>query len=181
MKRIWSPWRLEYILEHKAEGCVFCVDGSPADDRRLLVLHRGAESYVMMNRYPYNNGHLMVIPYAHVDRPTQLTPSAQAELMHHVNTCLAVLDVSMHPDGYNVGMNLGTSAGAGIEDHLHMHVVPRWAGDTNFMPVLGETRVIIESLRQTYDRLRPLFETYEDAADPRSSPDKPGDAQEPEH
>lgn len=179
MKRIWSPWRLEYVLEDKAEGCVFCVDSSPDDDRSLLVLHRGAQFFVMMNRYPYNNGHLMVIPYAHVDRPTQLTSSAQVDLLHLVNMCLEVLEESMHPDGYNIGMNLGTAAGAGIKDHLHMHVVPRWAGDTNFMPVLGETRVIIESLEQTYDRLRPLFDAYEDRADVESSLERAGVPQKP--
>ena len=161
MKRIWSPWRLEYILRDKVEDCVFCVDDSLDDDRALLVLYRGQRFYVMMNRYPYNNGHLMVIPYAHVDRPTRLPTDAQSELMQYVNMCVEVLDEAMQPDGYNVGMNLGTSAGAGIKDHLHMHIVPRWAGDTNFMPVLSETRVIIESLEQTYLRLRPLFDAYD--------------------
>lgn len=158
MNRIWSPWRMEYILDDKPEGCIFCTKPQEQDDIGNLILHRGEHCYVMLNRYPYNNGHLMVIPYRHVDTPRDLSPEALAEMMALVNTSLEVLEETMHPDGYNVGMNLGASAGAGIKDHVHMHVVPRWTGDTSFMPVIGDTRVIVESLRACYDKLKPCFD-----------------------
>ena len=159
MKRIWSPWRMEYIAGEKVDGCIFC--GKPLEDHDSdnLILLRGAHCFVMMNRYPYTNGHLMVVPYAHVASPTGLAPEVLAEMMNLVNVGLEVLSESMHPDGFNVGMNLGASAGAGIADHAHMHIVPRWTGDTNFMPVLGETRVIVESLNARYEKLRPLFDS----------------------
>ncbi|MBM3188116.1 MAG: HIT domain-containing protein [Chloroflexi bacterium] len=157
MKRIWSPWRMQYILEEKPSGCVFCVKPAEQDDPENLILLRGQHCYVMMNRYPYNNGHLMVIPYEHVDLPTKLCPAAQLELMTQTGLCIEVLQDAMHPDGFNVGMNLGASAGAGIKDHVHIHVVPRWTGDTNFMPVLGDTRVIVEGLQESYAKLRPRF------------------------
>jgi ATP adenylyltransferase len=158
MKRIWSPWRLDYILGEKKGGCVFCDKPLVHEDPDNLILMRGHHSFIMMNRYPYNNGHLMVIPYAHVDSPAQLGPEALLEMMQQVNMCLEVLGEAMHPDGFNVGMNLGKPAGAGIKDHVHMHVVPRWTGDTNFMPVIGETHVIVEALEHCYHDLRPLFD-----------------------
>ena len=160
MNRIWSPWRMEYIQGEKPEGCIFCDKPQEQGDLENLILYRGTHCYVMLNRYPYNNGHLMVIPYQHVDTPRHLPPEALAEMMALVNTSLEVLEETMHPDGYNVGMNLGASAGAGIKDHVHMHVVPRWAGDTSFMPVIGETRVIVESLRACYDKLKPCFDCH---------------------
>jgi len=158
MNRIWSPWRMEYIQGEKPEGCIFCDKPQEQGDLENLILYRGTHCYVMLNRYPYNNGHLMVIPYQHVDTPRHLPPEALAEMMTLVNTSLEVLEEAMHPDGYNVGMNLGASAGAGIKDHVHMHVVPRWTGDTSFMPVIGDTRVIVESLRACYDKLKPCFD-----------------------
>lgn len=158
MNRIWSPWRMEYILGEKPDGCILCSKPQEHGDSENLILFRGRHCYIMLNRYPYNNGHLMVIPYQHVDTPRGLSSEALAELMALVNTSLEVLDESMHPDGYNVGMNLGASAGAGIKDHVHMHVVPRWTGDTSFMPVIGDTRVIVESLRACYDKLKPCFD-----------------------
>jgi ATP adenylyltransferase len=112
----------------------------------------------MLNRYPYNNGHIMVIPFSHVDLPTKLSVDTLMEMMHLVNISVEVLAEAMDPDGFNVGMNLGAAAGAGIKDHVHMHVVPRWAGDTNFMPVLGDTRVIVEALTECYEKLSPLFQ-----------------------
>ena len=166
MRRIWSPWRLEYILADKDEGCVLCLKPGEDRDEDNLILFRGHHCYVMMNRYPYNNGHLLVIPYAHVDSPTGLSSAAQLEMMAQMNMALRVLSESMRPDGYNAGMNLGTAAGAGIGDHVHLHIVPRWAGDTNFMPVLGDTRVIVENLGQSYARLRPLFDSLGDGGLP---------------
>jgi len=158
MNRMWSPWRMEYILQEKKEGCVFCDTVHQDEDSDNLILVRGEHSFIIMNRYPYNNGHLMVAPYAHVDSPTKLPAEALNEMQQMVNICLEVLKESMHPDGFNVGMNLGASAGAGIKDHIHMHVVPRWTGDTNFMPVLGDTRVIVEGLQECYCKLQPLFD-----------------------
>lgn len=158
MKRIWSPWRIDYILGEKSDSCIFCDLPRMDDDPENLILLRGEHCYAMLNRYPYNNGHLMVVPYEHVDMPTELSPEVLGEMMSEVNTCLEVLQETMQPDGFNIGMNLGASAGAGIKDHVHMHIVPRWTGDTNFMPVLGETRVIVEGLERCYKNLKPLFD-----------------------
>lgn len=154
MNRLWSPWRAAYITGTKPTGCIFCQIPLENKDAKNLVLFRGALCYVMLNRYPYNNGHLMVIPYQHVDTPLALEPAALGEIMDLNNLCLAALGEGMHPDGYNIGMNLGAPAGAGIKDHIHLHVVPRWIGDTNYMPVIGETRVIGESLEESYIKLK---------------------------
>lgn len=158
MKQLWSPWRMEYIRRTKPDGCVFCDLPKEDNDPESLILLRGRHSYIMLNRYPYNNGHLMVVPYEHVDTPTKLAAEVLQDMMQQVNVSLTVLKKAMDPDGFNIGMNLGTPAGAGIKDHIHMHVVPRWTGDTNFMPVLAETHVIVEGLIECYTTLRPLFE-----------------------
>ena len=176
MQRLWSPWRMEYITSEKDIGCIFCEKIKEGEDQENLILLRGECCFVMMNRYPYNNGHLMVVPYEHVDTPLKLSPQAQFEMMRLVTICLQVLEGAMHPDGFNIGMNLGASAGAGIKDHIHMHVVPRWVGDTNFMPVLSETRVIVEALGQSYQRLKPIFDCECDIASHREpGPVKSGD------
>ena len=159
MKQLWSPWRMEYIQGEKSGGCVFCDTSRQQRDAENLILFRGRHCFVMMNRYPYTNGHLMVAPYEHVDMPTKLPSEAQGEMMTLVNACLETLQEAMRPDGFNIGMNLGASAGAGIKDHIHMHVVPRWTGDTNFMPVLGDTRVIVEALEASYQKLQPVIVT----------------------
>jgi ATP adenylyltransferase len=164
MKRLWAPWRMDYIRGPKFNGCIFCALPNAQADRENLILYRGQRSFVMLNRYPYNNGHLMVAPYEHVDSPTQLPAQVLGEMMELVNVCLAVLKETMQPDGFNIGMNVGAAAGAGIKDHIHMHVVPRWVGDTNYMPVTADTRVIVEGLLECYDRLKPSF----DAARPRT-------------
>ncbi|MBC7236448.1 MAG: HIT domain-containing protein [Chloroflexi bacterium] len=160
MKRIWAPWRIDYIRSAKPTDCIFCTKPEEGceNDGDNLILYRGEHCYIMMNRYPYNNGHLMVVPYRHVDTPQDLATEELAEMMVQVNLCLKVLAESMFPDGFNIGMNLGAAAGAGIKDHIHMHVVPRWVGDTNFMPVLGDTRVIVEGIQVCYERLKPLFD-----------------------
>ena len=137
--------------------CVFCVKAT-APDTNEHILYRGDSSYVTLNRYPYNNGHLMVIPYAHAASLELLDPPTLTELMLLTNRALAVLRQAYHPDGFNIGINLGQAAGAGIADHIHIHIVPRWNADTNFMPIVGDTRVIPETLDQTYARLRPLFD-----------------------
>lgn len=155
---LWAPWRMEYIEGHgAAEGCIFCTAPGAATDRQRLILQRGPHAFVMLNRFPYSAGHLMVSPYAHVARLDGLEPIVLADLMAQVASAARVLEVGYGCEGLNVGANLGTAAGAGIADHLHFHLVPRWAGDTNFMTVVGETRVIPEHLERTYERLAPLF------------------------
>lgn len=160
MKQLWSPWRMEYIRSDKSGECIFCEKPTETNDEGNLILYRGKSCFVIMNRYPYTNGHLMVAPYAHTDTPLNLPPETLTELMVLTNVCLKALSETAHPDGFNIGMNLGASAGAGIKDHIHMHIVPRWTGDTNFMPVLCDTRVVCEALADTYQQLKPLFDHY---------------------
>lgn len=154
MERLWTPWRLEYILASKEDGCVFCDKVSIGHDEVEHVLVRGQTVYLALNRYPYNNGHLLVVPYAHVPSLEDLSPEALLEMMLLVNTGLAALRQAMDPHGFNVGANLGRPAGAGITAHVHIHIVPRWSGDANFMTTVAETRTIPETLDQTYARLR---------------------------
>jgi len=148
---------MDYILGHKRQGCIFCHPETPEGDRERLLLYRGRLSQVMMNRYPYNNGHILVFPVRHLAELEQLSEEEMADLFLLVRSATRVLREAMVPDGFNVGINLGRAAGAGVEEHVHFHIVPRWSGDTNMMTVLGEVRVIPEHLLATYDRLRPLF------------------------
>jgi ATP adenylyltransferase len=154
MKRLWSPWRLEYLTAPKDEGCIFCRAAEGKDDRANLVLLRGERTFLILNRYPYNNGHLMVVPYMHVPSLEDLDTPTLTELMLLLKRGLAALHVAMVPEGFNIGANLGQVAGAGVEAHVHLHVVPRWTGDTNFMPIIGDMRVIPQTWLQTYDDLR---------------------------
>ena len=156
MKAIGAPWRMTYIRGEKVKECVFCVDGAtcPGGDLRLL---EGKRAFVMMNRYPYTSGHLMVIPRRHVSSLEELTAEERAEIFDLVTLSVQALKESVRPDGFNIGMNLGKAAGAGIEDHLHVHVVPRWNGDTNFVSVVGDVRVIPEDVIRTWEHLRPYF------------------------
>ncbi len=154
MERLWSPWRMEYIMSRKGEGCIFCEKIADNDDKANHILHRGEKCYVMLNLYPYNNGHLMVIPYQHAPSPEQLEEDELIEMMLMVNMSLETLRRAMHPDGFNVGINVGKAAGAGIEGHVHIHIVPRWKADTNFMPVFSNTRVIPELMDDTYRKLK---------------------------
>ena len=157
MKQLWSPWRINYIRGDKPVDCVFCQ--APRETSAdSLVLFRGRHSFVMMNRYPYTNGHLMVIPYDHLAMLTDVPGEAQIEMLQEINMSVEVLREVMNPQGFNVGLNLGASAGAGIRDHLHFHVVPRWVGDTNFMAVIGETNVIVEGLQECFEQLKPAFD-----------------------
>jgi ATP adenylyltransferase len=160
LEHLWSPWRIEYILDKKTEGCVFCeaFDANPVQDRSYLVLHRGKYCGVIMNMYPYNNGHLMIIPYAHQPTFEGLAAEALDEVMGLMNCAISVLRRAMNAEGFNVGANLGRVAGAGIDAHVHMHVVPRWTGDTNFITTLGGTRCIPESLQNTYDKLKAMWD-----------------------
>jgi ATP adenylyltransferase len=153
MDTLWAPWRIGYIEGPKAEGCIFCACVNAEDDEKNLVVHRGGRCFVILNRYPYNNGHVMVVPYAHEATIEAVDRETLAELMAFTQLSLAVLRGAMHPGGFNIGINQGVAAGAGVADHVHLHVVPRWAGDTNFMPVLGETRVMPQSLESVYQVL----------------------------
>jgi ATP adenylyltransferase len=154
--RLWTPWRGAYIegADDQATDCFLCRDAADTRrDRENLVLLRASAVFVLLNRYPYNSGHLMVAPYAHTGDLQALDARTAAEMMRVTQRAVGALQRVYVPDGFNTGMNLGKSAGAGVPDHLHMHVVPRWSGDTNFMPVIGETKVLPESLDQTYERL----------------------------
>jgi len=161
MKRLWSPWRMEYIVSKKDEGCIFCDKIADNDDEANYILHRGETCYVMLNLYPYNNGHLMVSPYRHVPSPEQLVEEELTEMMLMVNLSLRALRRAMRPDGFNIGVNIGKAAGAGIEEHVHIHIVPRWEADTNFMPILSQTRIIPELLDETYRKLKAAWEKTE--------------------
>jgi len=154
MERLWAPWRMDYIVQEKPAGCIFCRQGS---DRDRLVLSGGPLTLIMLNRYPYVNGHLMVAPRRHTADLAALSEAEMLELFRGVTLCRDALARSCAPDGYNVGLNLGKAAGAGVEDHLHLHVVPRWNGDNNFMSVVADLRVIPEALEESYDRLLPFF------------------------
>ncbi|MBW1721100.1 MAG: HIT domain-containing protein [Deltaproteobacteria bacterium] len=160
MKVLWAPWRMKYILsEEKDEGCIFCPGPERSEDSDRLFLHVGTLSLVMMNRFPYNNGHLLVAPVRHVPGLEHLSDEELLDLMHLVRRSVEILKKVMNPEGFNVGLNLGRVAGAGVEEHMHFHIVPRWNGDTNFMTVLGEVRVIPEHIRETYEKLVPHFKS----------------------
>ena len=159
MKRIWSPWRMKYIENHEAEaGCIFCNALALPDNAQNLIIKRGKLAFVILNLYPYTSGHIMVAPIAHQPSLEFLDPDSRAEMMELVSQCIVVLKAVYHPQGFNVGANIGETAGAGEPGHVHMHIVPRWAGDTNFMSALGETRVLPEALEETYKRIKAGFE-----------------------
>jgi ATP adenylyltransferase len=156
---LWAPWRIEYLeKDDDTPGCIFCEKPRENRDRENLIVHRAKEAYVIMNRYPYNNGHLLIVPYEHTGELKSLERKQILELFTLLQQSQAVLDRVMRPQGYNIGMNLGRLAGAGIDQHLHFHLVPRWGGDTNFMPVVGHTKVISEGLDQTWEKLNQVFQ-----------------------
>jgi len=160
MDYLWSPWRYRYVSQTgKGEGCPFCqkVALDPSHDRESLVLYRGRGNFILLNLYPYTTGHMLVTPYAHVGDLDQLAPGTLAEMMELAQRLQVALRKCYNPEGYNLGMNLGRCAGAGVADHLHLHLLPRWTGDSNFMTVVGETRVQPEDLFATYDKLAPFF------------------------
>ena len=156
MKTMWAPWRMDYILSDKKDECVFCDAISKNED---LTLFKGKDTMVMMNKFPYINGHLLVAPVRHLSALEQLSRHEMGELLATVERSVNILKRVMHPDGFNVGLNLGKVAGAGVEEHLHFHIVPRWFGDTNALTVLAEVRVIPEHLKTTYNNLKPHFDT----------------------
>ncbi len=156
---IWSPWRMKYIQKpRKEKGCVFCEALQQSDSAENLIVFRGERTFTILNRYPYTSGHLMVVPYQHTAVLADLDASTRAEMMEVVNRSILVLTEVYCPQGYNIGMNIGESAGAGITDHIHMHVVPRWNGDTNFMSTIGGVRVLPEGLEESYARIKEVWE-----------------------
>lgn len=161
MERLWAPWRLQYITQEKPGGCIFCEKPHLGDDRAAHIVYRGDLAYVILNAFPYNNGHLMVAPFAHLSEFEGLPSVTLQEMMELAQRSTRALKLMFHPDGLNLGFNLGAAAGAGIKDHVHLHLVPRWIGDTNFMPVLADVRVIPQSLDQAYEQLREGFARLE--------------------
>jgi ATP adenylyltransferase len=154
---IWAPWRLKYVKDASKdleEECIFCAKPAEDDDAENLIVHRGDSCFVILNLYPYTNGHLMIAPFEHVGRIQDIAAETTAEMMALSQQAISVLQEKYEPHGFNVGFNQGRVAGAGVEHHIHMHVVPRWGGDTNFMPVLADTRVMPQTLEQTYEALK---------------------------
>jgi len=163
MKILWAPWRMAYIRkfsdEKRNSKCFLCRAAEESDDEKNLVVFRGEFSFAILNRFPYNNGHLMIAPYRHIGSILDLSSGESGEIMKLLKLAVKALTEEYKPDGFNIGLNLGKAAGAGLEDHMHFHIVPRWIGDTNFMPVLSETKVIPESLEETWKRLRSRFKS----------------------
>jgi ATP adenylyltransferase len=155
MDYLWTPWRYQYVATaDRGDGCPLCDALAAGNDEQALIIHRGKENFVILNRYPYTSGHVMIVPYVHQGTLPALARSATAEMMDLAQALERALESTYHPQGYNIGMNIGRAAGAGITGHLHMHVLPRWTGDTSFITSVGETRVQPEELSVTYQRLR---------------------------
>ncbi|HOM71185.1 MAG TPA: HIT domain-containing protein [Armatimonadota bacterium] len=154
MERLWAPWRVQYIMADQPEGCIFCVKPKENRDRENLILERDDLAFIMLNAYPYNNGHLMAAPYRHTGDISDLNDDEILSVMRMVKLGKEVLAKAFSPDGFNIGINMGHTAGAGIADHIHIHIVPRWNGDTNFMPVIADTKVMPQALCDTYDQLK---------------------------
>jgi len=167
MDRMYAPWRIAYIKEEKQEGCIFCLKPSEREDRRNLILLRGPTCFAVMNKYPYTNGHLMVAPHAHIGQVEELPSGVWGDIMEMSQWLVRALKTAMNPHGFNLGVNVGRVAGAGMDGHLHLHVVPRWNGDVNFMPVLADCRVISEHIEASYESILAAlaeigaFEKYE--------------------
>ena len=158
MDHLWAPWRMSYVGAEQPEGCIFCVMPAAGDDEANHVVYRGDAVFIMLNRYPYNTGHLMVAPFRHVADPLDLTPQESSEILYGMRIAMELLRIAYQPEGFNIGANVGRCAGAGYAGHMHVHVVPRWSGDTNFMAVSAETRVVPEALAQTYRKLQQALE-----------------------
>lgn len=156
--RIWAPWRLRYVSKANEQSeCVFCAKPTAGDDRAALIVHRGERCFVILNLYPYTSGHLMVAPFGHLGRMQDIEPATTAEMLDLAQRAMRQIERVYSPEGFNLGINQGRVAGAGVEGHIHLHVVPRWAGDNNYMPVLADTRVMPQSLEETYDALEGGF------------------------
>ena len=165
MDKLWSPWRSKYIESfkpggEKEAGCLFCRIASEDKDKKNFLLHRSKHSFIIMNLYPYNSGHLMIIPYKHTSLLNVLNEEETLDCMNMINLGCKILNDSIYPHGFNIGVNMGKVAGAGIEEHIHYHIVPRWNGDTNFMPVLNDVKIISEAMEKTYDKLMKALNNY---------------------
>ncbi len=155
MDYVWSPWRYRYVADAaKDDRCIFCDALALGDDAKALIVHRGKKNFVILNRFPYTTGHVMIVPFAHLGELSRCDAETLAEMMHIAQRVQAALAAAYKPEGYNLGMNLGRCAGAGVTGHLHLHMLPRWSGDTNFMTAVGESRVEPEDLQVTYEKLR---------------------------
>ena len=158
MKKLWAPWRIKYIKNiEKEKGCIFCIKSKEKKDKKNFILKRGKKSFIILNKFPYNSGHLMIAPYRHTGKIESLKEEEMLEIFEFLRISVSVLKKAIKPHGFNIGLNLGKIAGAGFPGHLHFHVVPRWSGDTNFMPVIGETKVIPEEIERTFEVLYPFF------------------------
>ena len=157
MEQIWAPWRINYIQMEKPKGCILCDKPKENNDASNYIMYRGDKNFVIMNSYPYNAGHLMIAPYRHIANLEELTKEELHEHFEIVSRGIKILRQVFNPGGFNIGINLGKVAGAGIDDHFHTHIVPRWQGDTNFMPVISDVRVVPEALAETYKKLRGKF------------------------
>mgnify|MGYP002006583392 CR=1 FL=1 len=157
---LWSPWRMDYIRSPRPNqnGCIFCEKSKSKKNNKNLIIHRGENSFILLNLYPYNNGHVMVAPYEHQPDFDKLNIDTQIEMMNFSSKLMKIMKDKMNAEGFNFGANFGSAAGAGIKEHLHLHIVPRWEGDTNFMPVLGHTKVQVDGLKETHKFLKSLFE-----------------------
>lgn len=161
MNYIWTPWRMKYIQENRDEkGCIFCLAAAAEDGLENLVFYRGEGVFMILNRYPYTSGHIMCVPYVHVRHLQDLSREVRNELMESASKAVEVLQSVYEPEGFNLGLNLGDVAGAGIAEHLHMHIVPRWGGDTSFISTVGQTRVLPESLQETYRRVKEAWDSF---------------------
>jgi len=154
LEHLWAPWRMGYVSAEQPKGCIFCTKPAAGDDEANQILHRGDLVCIMLNAFPYNTGHLMIAPFRHIGDPLDLTPQESSEALYTIRIAVEILRLAFSPEGFNIGMNIGHVAGAGFADHFHVHVVPRWSGDTNFMAVTADTRVVPEALADTYRRLK---------------------------
>jgi len=157
MEQLWAPWRIRYIQIEKKEGCILCQKPAEDNDESNYILYRGEKNFIIMNTYPYNAGHLMIAPYRHVASLEELTDEERGEHFALVSRSLGVLKQVFKPDGFNIGINIGRVSGAGLDKHIHSHIVPRWQGDTNFMPITADTKVVNEALAETYQKLKEKF------------------------
>ena len=157
MKQLWAPWRMEYVKSEKSDECIFCSLPKENKDTKNYILHRGQSAFIIMNIFPYNSAHVMVSPFRHIGCLTEQDSDESKEMSHLTHRSIEIMRAVINPEGFNVGYNIGKAAGAGYDEHIHCHIVPRWTGDTNFMPVLGETKVHPEHLKTTYKKLLPHF------------------------
>ncbi|UCC68254.1 MAG: HIT domain-containing protein [Armatimonadota bacterium] len=154
MNHLWAPWRMGYVAAEQPEGCIFCTKPAADDDEANQILYRGDQVFIMLNAFPYNTGHLLVAPFRHLSDALDMSPQESGELLYGIRIAIEVLRAAFEPQGFNIGLNLGQVAGAGYADHVHVHVVPRWSGDTNFMAITTDTRVVPEALADTFRRLK---------------------------